>query len=63
VLVSIGSQIEDIIDTSSDGFSIKYVEGDLCNKQTGEKFRTLIHYVCDPVDNDHEDPKIPTFVN
>jgi hypothetical protein len=63
VLVSVGSNLNRISDTSSQGFTVEYTDGDICNRETGKRFRSTIHYVCDPATDDHTDPKTPVFVN
>lgn len=35
VLVSVGSNINRIVDTSSQGFTVEFTDGDICNKETG----------------------------
>lgn len=59
-MVSIGSQIEKIGSTSVNGFEIDFVNGDVCDKETGKKFKTKVKYVCDTDESDES--KYPTFI-
>ena len=57
VKVNLGAHVG-AVESLWGGFSITYNDGDLCNAETGEKFSTKIHFICDV----HE-TGWPMFVN
>ena len=63
VQVSIGSKVEAIKDTSGDGFTILYSEGDICNRETGQTFSSQVRYICDPSQSDSYEPRAPHLVD
>ena len=63
VLVSMGSEIEKIWNTSTNGFSVDFSNGDICNKETGQKFSSRVNYICYPNIEDQKHPVFKSYDN
>lgn len=64
VLVSLGSEIDNIHNIDEDGMTITYGQGDICDRQTGEKYSTQIRFMCElssEKQHDHETIDTPVF--
>lgn len=46
-LISLGTEIEDIINMHDQGYTMVYSNGDYCNEQKELRFRTVINHICD----------------
>jgi len=64
IQVSLGSIVSEVKDTSADGFTINYSDGDVCNKETGQRFSTQIIHICDNTQSSEDyKPAMPELKN
>ena len=54
VQVSLGSTIESIHSISNEGLIVKYNHGDICNKESGERYSSEINFKCFLDEDNHE---------
>ena len=58
IQVSLGSQISSIKSAGPEGFIVNYINGDICNKTTGQTYKSQIRFQCDMSD----EQQFPEFV-
>ena len=46
-LLSLGTEVDDIIDMHDQGYTISYKNGDYCNEQKELRFKAKVNHVCD----------------
>lgn len=61
IQVSLGSSVGSISANDQDGFTIAYVDGDICNAATGQKYESYVSYVCDRGEEEDMFYKVPKY--